>query len=92
MPTLHMEVEAMLNVQRKLMQLHSSIQNIIQSTNSYIYGLPPHWQGNSANEFFTLYNESISQISAVLEPLSEMAAELAEEIARWERVAERLSR
>ena len=91
MTTVHMDVGAARGLQKEIMRLHSSIARIVQSTNSTINGLPQHWRGSSAIEFMGLYNDSISQISGLLEPLSELAAKLTDEIDRMERIAEKLS-
>lgn len=91
MTTVHMDVGAASGLQREIVQLQHSIARIVQATNSTINGLPQHWRGGSATEFMGLYSDSISQITGILEPLGELAANLAEAIQEMERIAERLS-
>jgi uncharacterized protein YukE len=91
MTTIHMNVNAARGIKRELLKLRDSIQRIVQSTNSTVLGMPQHWRGGSANQCMELYQDSISRITGVLEPLGEIAAEIEEAIQYWESVAERLS-
>lgn len=91
MTTMHMDVAAARAIQVKLLQLHDSISRIINQSNNAVLGLPPQWQGTSADLFFERYNENSSVISGVASELSEIALDLANEIAAWERMADGLS-
>jgi len=95
MTKIHMNINAARRVQRDVIRLRESIQRIVQkantSTNSIFYGHKPAWRGDSASEFQALYQDSISNISGVLDPLSEIASEIEDAIQYWESVARRLS-
>ncbi|MFZ5903242.1 MAG: hypothetical protein ACOYZ8_06810 [Chloroflexota bacterium] len=92
MTTIHMNVDAMWNIQRNVMEVQGLIQRKAQPLRNDYAGLPYHWIGNSANEYFSEYEEFEAVVSSVVEKLSEIASELAEEISRWESMDNGLSR
>jgi WXG100 family type VII secretion target len=87
-----MDIEAVRAIQRKLRELQGQILNDIRRPNVTVANLQPNWRGNSANEFFALYNTSSGNISRIAGKLAEIAEELGEEIEKYERVAARLAR
>jgi len=93
---IHVNISEARRVRKDVILLRESIQRILRqvntSTNSLFYGSPSSWQSDSANEFQTLYQESVSEISGILEPLNDIAAKLDEAIEEAERVDRRLSR
>lgn len=91
MTTIHMNINAARNVQRDILRLRESIQRITQSMNTTVMGLPQHWRAASADQCMELYQDSLSRITGILEPLSEIAAEIEDAIEYWQSVADRLS-
>jgi len=84
MTTLHMDIEAMLRIQSSLVDIQSEIQERVQALRRNYQGLPQHWMGNSANEYFDYYTEFDGQITTIVERLGEIASELSVEIANYE--------
>jgi len=84
MSTIHMDIEAMLQVQRNLLEIQSSILRRVEALRRNCQELPLHWMGNSANEFFDYYAEFDGHINAIVERLGEIASELSVEIANYE--------
>jgi uncharacterized protein YukE len=91
MTTIHMDANAARAIQKRLLELQSSIVNVMRRPNTTVANLQPSWRANSAQEFFTLYSESSGRISEIVSKLGEIAEEIGEEIDRWERTADRLS-
>ncbi|MCG3146419.1 MAG: WXG100 family type VII secretion target [Anaerolineales bacterium] len=84
MTTLHMDIEAMLRVQRGILDIQTKIRERVQALRSNYQGLPPHWMSNSANEYFDHYAEFDGNINTIVERLGEIASELSVEIAHYE--------
>lgn len=84
MTTLHMDIEAMLRVQRSLVEIQSKIQERVQALRRNYQGLPQHWVGPSANEYFDYYTEFDGNVSSIVERLGDIASELSVEIANYE--------
>lgn len=84
MTTLHMDIEAMLRVQRSLVDIQSKIQERVQALRRNYQGLPHNWVGHSANEYFDYYTEFDGNVSSIVERLGDIASELSVEIANYE--------
>ncbi|MFZ5858009.1 MAG: WXG100 family type VII secretion target [Chloroflexota bacterium] len=84
MTTLHMDIDAMLRIQHSLLDIQGKIRDRSQALRRNYQGLPHHWIGNSANEYFDYYNEFDGQITTIVERLGEIASELSVEIANYE--------
>ena len=92
MTTLHMEVETARNTQNTMNNTSQQLRAMFDSLNNSVNGLQGGaWQGNSATEFFGLYDQWRSQINGLLERLTEMNQKLATEITEWEQMASKLS-
>lgn len=91
MSTLHMEVETARGAQSSMTNTHQQLTSLMQSMNSQVTGLQPVWQGNSASEFFGLYDQWKSATNAKLEELNNMATRLQTEISEWEQMASKLA-
>lgn len=91
MSTLHMEVETARSTQNNMVNTHQQLQQAVQSMTNSVNGLQSAWMGNSATEFFGLYQEWTSQMNQILERLNEMNQRLANEINEWEQMASKLA-
>ena len=91
MPTLHMEVEVARSVQRRLQETHDQISTQLQQAASAVGQLEAGaWQGQSAQEFYNLFQNWRQQVNRVLQELQQMATRLNNEINEWEQMAQRL--
>ena len=91
MPTLHMDVETARSAQSNMTNTQQQLSSLLQSMTSQVNGLQPAWQGNSATEFFGLYDQWRSNMNTALENLNNMSTRLQAEITEWEQVASKLS-
>lgn len=91
MTTLLMEVETVRNAQTNMVNTHQQLTGLVQGMTSAVNGLQGAWVGNSATEFFGLYDEWRSRMNSALEELSQMASRLQAEIAEWEQMASKLA-
>lgn len=90
MTTIDMNIEAVQEIQRRLLEVSSQIENKFKPLQNNVHNLPPQWQGTSADQFFEQFGEVEGSISSIMEMLSEIASELSDDIAYWESVADRL--
>jgi WXG100 family type VII secretion target len=67
------------------------LTSLVQGMTSSINGLQPAWMGNSAGEFFGLYDQWRSQMTQLLDTLNQMNQKLLTEINEWEQMASKLS-
>lgn len=88
MTTLHMDIEAMLHIQRSLVDIQSKIQERVQALRRNYQELPYNWVSHSANEYFDYYTEFDGNISSIVERLGDIASELSVEIANYESLDE----
>jgi WXG100 family type VII secretion target len=91
MTTLHMEVETARNAQTNMANTFQQLTSLLQSMTSTVNGLQPAWMGNSATEFFNLYDQWKSNMNSTLENLNQMSTRLQSEINEWEQMANKLS-
>jgi WXG100 family type VII secretion target len=91
MTTLHMEVETARNTQNSMNNTSQQLTSMVQSMTSSVNGLQPAWMGNSATEFFGLYDQWRSQMTSLLDQLNQMNQRLAGEINEWEQMASKLA-
>lgn len=84
MTILHMDVDAMRRIQRSLVDIQAKLRERSTALRRNYQGLPNHWMGNSANEYFDYYAEFDSHINSILAQLGEIASELSVEIANYE--------
>ncbi len=91
MATLHMDTEIARSTQNNMVNTYQQLSQLLQSMTSAVNSLQPAWMGNSATEFFHLYEQWRSGMNTTLENLNTMAAKLQAEIAEWEAMAQKLS-
>jgi WXG100 family type VII secretion target len=91
MATLHMEVETARNAQSNMANTYQQLTSLLQSMTSTVNGLQPAWMGNSATEFFGLYDQWRGNMNTTLENLNNMATRLQGEINEWESMASKLA-
>lgn len=90
MTTIDMNIEAVQEIQRRLLEISYQIENRLRPLQNNVHNLPPQWQGTSADQFFEQFGEVEGSISSVMETLNEIASRLSEDIAYWESVADKL--
>ena len=91
MTTLHMEVETARATQSNIANTYQQLSSLLQSMSSSVGNLQPVWMGNSATEFFGLYDQWKSSMNTTLENLNTMAQKLNTEINEWEQMASKLA-
>lgn len=91
MTTLHMEVETARSTQNTMNNTSQQLNSMVQSMTSSVNGLQPAWMGNSATEFFGLYDQWRAQMTQLLDQLNQMNQKLAGEINEWEQMASKLA-
>jgi WXG100 family type VII secretion target len=84
MTTIHMDIDAMLQIQHSLVEIQGQIQSRVLALRRNYQGLPHNWMGHSANEYFDYYTEFDGNVTAIVERLGDIASELSAEIANWE--------
>jgi WXG100 family type VII secretion target len=90
MTTLHMEVETAQSTQSSMNNTYQQLNSLLTSMSNSVNGLQPAWVGNSATEFFGLYEQWRSGMTQSLEQLNQMTTRLQAEIAEWEQMASKL--
>jgi hypothetical protein len=91
MPTLHMEVESARTTQKSLQDGYGLMDNTFKGMVNAVSGLESGaWVGNSATEFFQLFGDFKSTVSAKLEELNQLSMRLSAEITEWENMAQKL--
>ena len=91
MATLHMEVDTARSTQNSMNNTHQQLTSLLQSMTSQVNGLQPAWMGNSATEFFGLYDQWKGSMTQILDQLNQMNSRLQNEIAEWEQMASKLN-
>ncbi len=91
MTTLHMEVETARSTQNSMNNTYQQMNSTVQSMTNAVNGLQSAWMGNSATEFFGLYDQWRSGMTQLLEQLNQMQTKLQAEIAEWEQMASKLA-
>ncbi|WP_041455046.1 MULTISPECIES: WXG100 family type VII secretion target [Anaerolinea] len=91
MTTLHMEVETARSTASNMANTYQQLIGLVQSMNSSVNNLQSAWMGNSATEFFGLYDQWRSSMNTILENLNTMTTKLQTEITEWEQMASNLS-
>ncbi len=91
MATLHMEVETARGTQSNMNNTQQQLASLVQSMTSSVNGLQPAWMGNSATEFYGLYDQWRSQTTQLLDQLNQMQSRLGNEINEWEQMASKLA-
>ena len=87
MTTLHMDVEIVRNAQSNMKNTHQQLSSMVQNMTNIIHGLQGAWQGNSANEFFSQFDQWRSSTNQKLDELQQLAQKLQQEINEWEQMA-----
>jgi uncharacterized protein YukE len=91
MPTLHMEVEAARAAQKSLQDGYGVMDTTFKGMINAVNGLESGaWVGNSATEFFQVFGEFKSTVSAKIEELNNLQMRLSAEITEWENMAQKL--
>lgn len=90
MATLHMDVETVREVHRKIMDTQQQMETLLKNMTSSVDGMQPAWLGGSATQFFELYNQWKAPTGQQLEALAVMGAKLQAEIIQWEEAAAKL--
>ncbi|RPJ27122.1 MAG: WXG100 family type VII secretion target [Chloroflexi bacterium] len=91
MTTLHMEVETARNTQNTMNNTSQQLTSMVQGMTSSVNGLQPAWMGNSATEFFGVYDQWRGQMTQLLDQLNQMNQKLSTEINEWEQMASKLA-
>jgi len=92
MATLHMDVEQVESAQRNMMTQHGQLKAALDSITSQINSMiPANWQGNSAQEFQSVYDNLQRNINNQLAELEQLATRLNSEIAEWTAAGSRLN-
>lgn len=91
MTTLHMEVETARSTQTTMVNTYQQLTSLLQSMTNAVNGLQPAWMGNSATEFFGMYDQWRSSMNTLLENLNQMSSKLQAEINEWEQMASKLA-
>ena len=91
MATLHMEVETARSTYNSMNNTYQQLTSLMQSMTSSVNGLQPAWMGNSATEFFGLYDQWLGSTTQLLDQLNQMQARLQSEINEWEQMASKLA-
>lgn len=91
MATLHMEVETARSTYNSMNNTYQQLTSLMQSMTSSVNGLQPAWMGNSATEFFGLYDQWRGSTTQLLDQLNQMQARLQSEINEWEQMASKLA-
>ena len=90
MATLHMDVETVRGVQRKMMDAQQQMETLLNNMSSSVDGMQPAWLGGAATQFFELYNQWKAPTGHQLESLAAMGSKLEAEITQWEQTAAKL--
>jgi WXG100 family type VII secretion target len=85
-----MEVETAQSTQSSMNNTYQQLNSLLTSMSNSVNGLQPAWMGNSATEFFGLYEQWRSGMTQSLEQLNQMTTRLQAEIAEWEQMASKL--
>jgi WXG100 family type VII secretion target len=91
MTTLHMEVESARSTQSTMNNTSQQLTSLVQGMTSSVNSLQPAWMGNSATEFFGLYDQWRSQTTTLLDQLNQMNQRLLGEINEWEQMSSKLA-
>lgn len=91
MSTLHMDVEVARSTQNNMAHTYQQLSQLVQSMTNAVNNLQSAWMGNSATEFFQLYEQWRSSMNTSLEHLNTMASKLQAEINEWEQMASKLA-
>jgi WXG100 family type VII secretion target len=91
MATLHMEVEVARSTQNTMSNTYQQLSSLLQSMTSTVNGLQPAWLGNSATEFFGLYDQWRGSMTNLLDQLQQLSTRLQSEITEWETMASKLA-
>lgn len=91
MATISMETETARSTQTTISNTQQQLSSMLQSMTSNVNGLQGSWQGNSANEFFSTYEQWRSQMNSILEQLQTLSTRLQNEIVEWETVSSKLA-
>ncbi len=91
MATLHMETDTARSTQSNITNTHQQLTGMLQSMTSAVTGLQPAWMGNSATEFYGVYDQWRSQMNNLLDQLQQLSSRLQTEITEWESMSQKLS-
>lgn len=91
MATLHMDVETVREVQRKIMESQQQMEALLNNMTSSVDGMQPAWLGGAATQFFELYNQWKAPTGQQVESLAAMGSRLQAEITQWEETAAKLN-
>ena len=92
MTTLHMDVESVRNTRSNLQSVHDEMSSQLSSLASSVQGVVGSaWQGNSANEFNSEFEQWRTSVNQILEQLSVLGQRLDSEITEWETMASKLN-
>ena len=92
MPTLHMDVEIARQTQQTMSQSYQEMMASLQKIQSVVNNLRGGaWQGNSATEFFSQYDQLYSHLKNLHDELQMLTTRLQNEISEWEAAAARLN-
>lgn len=91
MATLHMEVEAARSTASTMKSSREQVEASVQAMGNSVTGLVGSgWQGNSASEFLSTYEQWRSTMTQLVQQLNELTGRLDNEINQWEQMAAKL--
>ena len=92
MTTLHMDVESVRSTSTTLQNVHDEMVSQIGSLASSVQGVVGSaWQGNSATQFNSEFEQWRTSVNQMLEQLALLKQRLESEINEWETMAQSLS-
>jgi len=91
MATLHMETDTARSTQSNMTNTQQQLTSMLQSMTSAVNGLQPAWMGNSATEFYGVYDQWRTQMNSLLDQLQQLSSRLQTEITEWESMSQKLS-
>jgi WXG100 family type VII secretion target len=86
-----METDTARSTQNNLVNTHQQLTSMVQSMTSAVNGLQPAWLGNSASEFYGVYDQWRTQMNSMLEQLQTLSSRLQTEITEWESMSQKLA-
>lgn len=88
MNTLHMDVEVVQGTKNTMSNTYEQLFSMVDSMSKTVKDTQAgHWTGNSANEFFVLYDQWLGTMRNLLDQLQQLSTRLQAEIDEWLRMS-----
>ena len=92
MATLRMDTDVAHSTQSGITNTKSQLERLVKSMSGSVTGnLQQAWTGNSATEFYGVYDQWQSQMNNLLEQLGTLGSRLQNEITEWENMSSKLA-